>query len=133
MSEKQASNVTYIIAVIVIFILLIFSSCKTKTLYVPVETIKTEYKDKLVRDSIYAHDSIFVKMKGDTIWFEKYKYLYRDKIIRDSVFIQDSIQVPYPVEIVKEVNHLKTWQIILMCLGGVLIGYLSFRIYRFFS
>lgn len=124
-----------ILSIILIFIFL--SACKaTKLVYVPVEkeVIKTEYQDKLVRDSIYLQDSIFIHHKGDTVFKEKYKYLYRDKLIVDSVFIHDSIKIdkPYPVEVVKEVNKLHKWQIILMVLGGVLIGYLGYRVIRKF-
>jgi hypothetical protein len=79
--------------------------------YIPVETVKTEYRDNFVRDSIFRYDSIFVKDKGDTLIFERYKYLYRDKIVRDSVFINDTIRVPYPVEVVKQVKApLSGWQ-----------------------
>jgi hypothetical protein len=78
---------------------------------VPIETIKTEYRDKIVRDSVFKYDSIFVKDKGDTVFFERYKYLYRDKIVRDSIFKNDTIRVPYPVEVVKQVKApLTGWQ-----------------------
>ncbi|MDR0543462.1 MAG: hypothetical protein LBH19_14800 [Dysgonamonadaceae bacterium] len=77
----------------------------------PIETIKTEYRDKIVRDSVFKYDSIFVKDKGDTVFFERYKYLYRDKIVRDSIFKNDTIRVPYPVEVVKQVKApLTGWQ-----------------------
>jgi hypothetical protein len=86
------------------------SSCKTPY-FVPVETVKTEYRDKIVRDSIFRYDSIFVKEKGDTLIFERYRYFYRDKIVRDSVFLSDTIRVPYPVEVVKTVKApLTGWQ-----------------------
>jgi hypothetical protein len=53
----------------------------------------------------------FVKYKGDTFFFERYKYLYRDKIVRDSIFKTDTIRVPYPVEVVKQVKApLSSWQ-----------------------
>lgn len=119
--------------ILLLSFLLLLISCKTQTVYVPVESIKTEYQDRLQRDSIYLQDSIFIVMKGDTVWYEKYKYLYRDKLVRDSVFITDSIQVPYPVVEVKEVNRLKNWQLTLMCLGAVLIGLLGFRLWRLVS
>jgi hypothetical protein len=71
----------------------------------PVETTKIEYRDQLVRDSIFHYDSVFVKQQADTVFFERYKYLYRDKIIRDSIFKTDTIHVPYPVEVVKQVKN----------------------------
>jgi hypothetical protein len=69
--------------------------------YIPVESVKMEYRDNYIRDSIYRYDSIYVKEKGDTLIFERYRYLYRDKFIRDSVFICDTIRVSHPVEVVK--------------------------------
>jgi hypothetical protein len=91
-------------------ITLLCCACGT-TKYVPVETVKTEYRDNFVRDSIFRYDSVFVKQTADTVFFERYKYLYRDKIIRDSILIQDTIRVPFPVEVVKQVKApLTSWQ-----------------------
>jgi hypothetical protein len=97
--------------------------------YVPVETTKIEYRDQLVRDSIFRYDSVFVKQTADTIFFERYKYMYRDKIIRDSVFINDTIRVPYPVEVIKEVKKpLTGWQNFQVWCGRIilLLSLLSF-------
>lgn len=134
--QTSAKAVAYSIIGIVIILLfcVLFSSCKTQLVHVPVETVitETEYIDKWHRDSIYIKDSIIINKAGDTVFIENYKYIYKDKLIRDSIFIRDSIKVaiPYPVEVVKEVNRLKNWQIILMVLGGVLIGYVGFIIFR---
>ena len=96
--------------IILCVIALLFCACGT-TKYVPIETVKTEYRDKIVKDSIFRYDSVFVKQTANTIIFERYKYLYRDKIVRDSVFINDTIRVPYPVEVIKEVKKtLSSWQ-----------------------
>ena len=96
--------------IIICIIALMYCACGT-TKYVPIETIKTEYRDNFVRDSIFLYDSIHVKEKGDTLILESYKYLYRDKIVRDSIFKNDTIRIPYPVEVVKEVKApLSGWQ-----------------------
>ncbi len=120
---------------IILLILCSFAfSCRTKLIHVPVQTEKTvkEYIDRWHKDSVHVKDSIIINKAGDTTFIEKYKYIYKDKILRDSIYITDSIkiEVPYPVEVIKERNRLFNWQIILMCLGGVLIGYLGFRIYK---
>ena len=79
--------------------------------YVPIESVKTEYRNIATIDSVFLRDSIFVKEKGDMLIVEKYRYLYRDRIIRDSVIVRDTLRVPYPVEIVKEVKKpLTGWQ-----------------------
>ena len=91
-------------------LLCLCSSCKMPQ-YIPVETVKTEYRDNYIRDSIVRYDSIYIKEKDDTLIFERYRYLYRDKFVRDSIFINDTIRVPYPVEVVKQVKKpLTGWQ-----------------------
>lgn len=106
--------------------------CKTRTIYTPVESVKTEYADKIYRDSIYLRDSVLVQLKGDTVYFEKYRYLYKDKYVRDSVFITDSVQVPYPVQGPTEyVNRIYWWQRLLMALGAVALGFVGYKIYSF--
>lgn len=89
--------------------------------YVPVETVRTDsiYINQVQRDSIYRHDSIYIREKGDTVWMEKYKYIYRDKIVRDTMYINrtDTIRESYPVE--KELTH---WQQIKLELGGWAFG-----------
>lgn len=127
--RKVKKNIISIGIIASIFFLLI--SCKTKIQYVPVEKTNIEYRDRLKLDSIYQYDSIYVREKGDTIFKYQYKYLYRDKLIVDTMFISSIEQVPFPVEVIKEVNRIRGWQIILMCLGGVFIGYIGYKIIRF--
>lgn len=99
-----------------------FAGCRT-TQYVPVETIKTEYKtrDSIRHDSIYQRDSIYVIDRGDTVYTYKdrylYKYLYLNRI--DTVIKTDSIQIPYPVE-----KSLTRWQKAKIELGGWAFGVL---------
>ena len=84
-------------------IAMLLYSCKSVK-YIPVETTKIEYRDNLVRDSIIRYDSVYVKDKGDTLILERYKYLYKNRIVKDSIFINDTIPIPYPVEVVKQVE-----------------------------
>lgn len=109
--------------------LLILSSC-SKTVYVPVEAVRTEYKHEQFRDLVYVADSVIIRTKADTVYYEKYHLAYRDKLIRDSIFVTDSVRVTYPVEVVKETNILKDWQIGLMLIGAVSIGFILFLIIK---
>jgi hypothetical protein len=121
----------------ILFILLfalffILPGCKTRTIYLPVESTKTEYRDNYLRDSIVSYDSIFIKEKDDTVWLEKYKYIYKDRIARDSIFINDTIKVPYPVEVPgPEVYKITGWQNFQIWLGRLFLlvtaGYLGIR------
>ena len=96
-----------------------FTSCRTQ--YVPVETVRTEYKirDSIRVDSIYNQDSIYILVKGDTIYQYRYKYLYKYQYLNrtDTVIRIDSVQVPYPVE-----KRLSRWQSLKMELGGWAFG-----------
>lgn len=116
---------------IVIILCLLLMGCKT-TQYVPVEVTKVEYINKETRDSIYVRDSIFVREKNDTVFLEKYKLIYKDKLIHDTIIRVDSIPYINTIETIKikKVNDVKSWQIILMVLGGVFIAYIIFRIKR---
>ncbi|MFT3993858.1 MAG: hypothetical protein QM660_06095 [Dysgonomonas sp.] len=118
----------FIIYILMFFFSLLYS-CKTRTIYVPVENNRIEYRDHLYKDSVFLHDSIVFKVQRDTVFVEKYKYLYRNRLLRDSIFRYDSIQVPYPVVEYKEVNKLSGFQnfqiwcgrLLLVLLGGYFI------------
>lgn len=119
---------------IVFTISVVLCGCKTNTVYVPVETVRVEYRDKLMRDSIHLYDSVFVKITGDTVWLEKYKYLYRDRLLRDSIFRTDSIAVPYPVVEVQEINRMTSFQSFQIWCGRILLllilGYFALKKFR---
>lgn len=106
-----------------IIILLILAACFTscRTQYIPVESVRTEYKtrDSTRYDSIYQRDSIYTLVKGDTVYQHRYKYLYRYLTTNrtDTILKSDSIRVPYPVE-----KQLTRWQILRMELGGWAFG-----------
>lgn len=102
--------------ILFILLALLLAGC-TKTMYVPVESVRTEYQDRYHRDSIYLLDSVFVREKGDTVLIHKYSIEYRDRIRVDSFCKTDSIQVPYPVEM-----QLGKWEQAKMDVGGVAIG-----------
>lgn len=118
----------------ILSLVLVLISCRAKTVYIPVESVRTEYRDKWLRDSVHLYDSVMVKMQGDTVWLEKYKYLYRDKLVRDSIFVTDTIQVAYPVKGDTEyVNRIYWWQYLLMALGAACTGILVYKTYTFFK
>lgn len=100
--------------------LIVCGSCTT-TRYIPIETVRTEYKTKtdsfIQKDSIFVKDSVLVESKGDTIhwhhWHTEYKDRWRDRIVTDSFIKVDSIPVPYPVE-----KKLTRWQQVKIDWGG---------------
>lgn len=105
--------------IILLTLAICFVSCRTQ--YIPVETVRTEYKtrDSIRHDSVYQQDSVYVLVKGDTVYQYRYKYLYKYQYLNrtDTVIKVDSVQVPYPVE-----RKPSRWQSIKMELGGWAFG-----------
>lgn len=128
--------------VLVVMLLLCLISCRSIQ-YVPVETTKTEYKEKEgkdstttrevvnTRDSVITRDSIVYTYndKGELlskeIWHWKERYRDKDneyhelKSKYDSLNVarRDSIRVPYPVEVIKvkyRVPRSLWWLVILL-------------------
>ncbi len=78
------------------------------------------YIDRLKRDSIYQRDSIYIIVKGDTVFKYQYKYSYRDKLVRDTVAVVRLDSIPYPVEVPKYVERkLSWWQTTLLWSGSL--------------
>lgn len=102
---------------------LLMCSCKTIE-YVPVIQHETHhdsiYFTQIQRDSIWQHDSILIKDRGDTVWVEKWHTKYVEKQVHDTTYIAkiDSIPAPYPVKEYVE-KPLNWWQKSLIWTGIV--------------
>ena len=94
--------------IIIILILLTFTGCKTKTVLVPVDRVKIEYRDRLRVDSVYNSDTTYIRKNNDTVLVDIIRWRNRYILKTDSIIRTDSI--PYPVEVVREVNKLTKWQ-----------------------
>lgn len=110
---------------IAVGLLVLFCLCScTRTVYEPVETVRTEYKDlgveHLVADTV--HDTRFVWVKGDTVVDIREKEHILRVEIHDTCYVvrTDSVAVPYPVE-----RELTRWEQTKMDFGGVAIGVLA--------
>ena len=119
--------------IIICTLISLISCTTTKYVEVPIEKTKIEYKDRLSIDTVIQHDSTIITMLGDTVYLEKYKYIYKVKELRDTINITDTTTVTKPIEVVKEINKLYTWQIVLMVLGGVSIIMLVYLIIKKFK
>lgn len=97
-----------------------FSSCRSIR-HIPIEIVKHDsiYISKVLHDSIYQRDSIYVDRKGDTVLIYKDRYLYKYKNLVDTMYVIriDSIQVPFPVE-----RELSWWQSVKVQVGEIAIG-----------
>lgn len=123
------ANLTFWVVIIVFALICAFgfSSCKTKYIEVPVVHVDTLLLSSNIRDSIYLHDSIYVKewQKGDTVFLQSTKWLtkYVEKQVHDTCYRSrtDTIGVPYPVETLVE-KQLTWWQKTKMKMGIVFMG-----------
>lgn len=119
------------VALLMLAVMMILASC-TKTEYVTVEKVKidTTYITKHQRDSIYQHDSTYIKEKGDSVYIERWHTKYIEKEVHDTCYQSkvDSIPVPYPVE--KEVPaQLSWWQKTRIYLANILlIGLIGYAV-----
>ena len=76
--------------------------CGCRTEYIPIESVRYDSVmiEKLMRDSVFVRDSVYLQEKGDTIY--KYKdrfvYVYNNRV--DTFFAEKirEIEVPVPVE-----------------------------------
>lgn len=95
-----------------VIVVLSLTGCKTKYVSVPeYHTEQVTKTDTLLRqDSIYLRDSVFVLVKGDTVFINKTVYKYRDKILlkikSDTIIKHDSIPVPIVRELTKNEQRL---------------------------
>ncbi len=90
----------------VVFLALLMCSCKTIE-YVPVVEHEVHhdsiYFTQVQRDSIWQHDSITIKEKGDTIRIEKWHTKYIEREVHDTIYQAKRDSIPVPYEVIKEV------------------------------
>lgn len=141
-----AGIVGFFFILISLFLLTLTLGSCTTTRIVEVETVRTDtiHLTHLQRDSIFRHDSIYLKewMQGDTVfqWRDRWHTQYVEKKVHDSIYIatHDTVPQPYPVEV--EVPAPLSWhQHLRLWLGNILLialllaaGYGAFRLWRRF-
>ena len=102
---------------VIIVVCLLLQACKSVQ-YVPVETVKTEYIDRVkqVHDTMHTIEKETTYINGDTVLITK--YVDRVKVLHqtDTCIIErtDTVQVPYPVE-----RKLSKWEQVKNSLGGI--------------
>lgn len=89
--------------------------------YVPVETVRTEYRDRdlerIVTDTVV--NDRFVMVRGDTVIDYRDRWHKSTEYVHDTCYVErtDSIPVPYPVE-----RSLSRWEKAKMDFGGFALG-----------
>lgn len=101
------------LAIVITLVIGSLTGCRTITETEIIEKVRTDttYIVKHQKDSVWIHDSIHVKEKGDTILIEKWHTQWMERIKIDTLYQArvDSIPVPYPVEKLVE-KELSWWQ-----------------------
>ena len=118
-------------AIIILTAAAMLAGCRTtKYVTVPEHHTDTVYQMKYMRDSIYLHDSTFVReyVKGDTVRIvtEMWHKAWRDRWRTDTVYRSrvDSVLLPY--EVVKEVpRELTRWQRARIHMGELLLALIA--------
>lgn len=128
--NKESMNISSVLAGIILgliacALITLFSSCTT-TKYVPVIEHHTDtlIQTKVQKDSIFMHDSVEVRIAGDTVTIDRWHTKYISKEVHDTIYQSktDSVPAPYPVEVIKEVPaELTMWQRLKMKVGGAAI------------
>ena len=111
------------VGALIAFIVIVLSGCTTERI-VTVEKVRkdTTTVTKWQRDSVWMHDSVYVKVKKDSVWVEKWHTKYIEKVTHDTLYqaTHDTIPQPYPVE--KEVPaKLSWWQSLRIWLGNIFL------------
>ena len=116
-----------VLCMAVLVALSLLASCTT-TKYVEVERVMydTTYITKWQKDSVWLHDSVLVKDRGDTVLIEKWHTEWRDRLRVDTLYkaTHDTIPQPYPVTEYVE-KELSWWQQLRLWLGNVLLAVLA--------
>ena len=135
-----------VIWMVILFVLALLASCKSVE-YVPVIQAHTDtmYITKWQKDSVWLHDSVHVKEKGDTVMIERWHTQWRDRLRVDTIYqaTHDTIPDPFPVETIKEVPaELSWWQRLRIWIGNIgllaILGVIWYygvklwRVYKFF-
>lgn len=131
---------TIIGALLVCLCITLLSGCKTRYITQEAPVIVHErdsiYKVNTlqVHDTLVYRDSVFHYVKGDTVLIERWHNLQAiNHVARvDTVYKDRNVEVPVEVHTteVKEVNHLYWWQKALMWIGGALLAFSGWKIYR---
>ena len=83
------------------FVLIGLGACRSVR-YIPIESVRHDSVVTILhhRDSIYQHDSVYIREKADTVLIERWHTRWRDRVSHDTLYINkaDTIRVPVPVE-----------------------------------
>ena len=96
-----------------ILLLIMYFFCECRTEYIPIESVRYDSVmiEKLMRDSVFVRDSVYLKEKGDTVYKYKDRFVYVYKNRVDTFFAEKirEKEIPVPVE-----RKLTWWEVVKM-------------------
>lgn len=121
----------YLVAIVILWLVLALSGCKTCQCLpetITRDSIRVEYQ----RDSIYAHDSIYIDRykAGDTVYLtkERWSIRYRDVLHTDTMYVDHNTIEVRTERYIPGFYRWSTWVcwIIIVCF----ILYVAWRIFK---
>lgn len=74
---------------------LLLAGCGSRTISQEEASIKYEYRDRVLRDSIHWIDTVRIATAGDTVFVDRVRYRDRIRECHDTVRLKDTIKVVY--------------------------------------
>ena len=118
---------------IVLCALLLLSCNTTRTIEVPVETIKKEYIYDTKIDSIIIRDSIDRWYRNDTTYIYKERTSFKYKTRLDTIIRIDTIPKVLTIEKEVKINNIYWYQKLLMWIGSLSLILLIFYLCKKFK
>lgn len=105
-------------AILMTAVVMMCHSCKQ---YIPVKEVHTDtlYQSRVERDSIYLHDSVHIKERGDTVFYERWHTKYVDKLRIDTLYQSRTDSIPVPYEVIKKEKYTPTFVKVLAWVGAI--------------
>ena len=100
-----------VIAPLIIILCLFTCSCSPRIIDHYIVQRDTTYIEKVRVDSLYQHDSVYVKEKGDTLYIYKEKVRDRYRYVHDTAYVVKVDSVAVEREKIVEIEKpLSRWQ-----------------------
>ena len=122
--DKDVKFIGWLLLVLLALVLVTqLSGCKQiEYVTVPEYHTDTLIQTNVQRDSIYSHDSIYIKDRGDTVWIERWHTRWRDIYQLDTIYQATHDTIPKPYVMLEYTDKpLSAWQKLRIYIGDIAI------------
>ena len=89
-----------------ILLLIMYFFCECRAEYIPIESVRYDsiMIEKLMRDSVFVRDSVYLQEKGDTVfkYKDRFVYVYKNRV--DTFFVEKIREIEVPVQVERELS-----------------------------